>query len=64
MPEIADSRHRPALVGPIGASFMALTVVISTFGCNAAGILGGSRVLFAMALDGVFLPAASRVHPR
>jgi len=53
-----------ALMGPLGASFIALTVVISTFGCNAAGILGGSRVLFAMARDGVFLPAASRVHPR
>ena len=52
------------LVGPAGASFIAATVVISTFGCNAAGILGGSRVLFAMARDGVFLPSASRVHPR
>jgi basic amino acid/polyamine antiporter, APA family len=52
------------LMGPLGASFIALTVVISTFGCNAAGMLGGSRVLFAMARDGVFLPAASRVHPR
>jgi APA family basic amino acid/polyamine antiporter len=51
------------LVGPSGATFIALTVVISTLGCNAAGILGGSRVLFAMGLDGVFLPAASRVHP-
>ena len=53
-----------ALVGPGGASFIAATVVISTFGCNAAGILGGSRVLFAMARDGVFLPTASRVHPK
>jgi APA family basic amino acid/polyamine antiporter len=50
------------LMGPSGASFIALTVVISTFGCNAAGLLGGSRVLFAMGRDGVFLPAASRVH--
>ncbi|HXG54399.1 MAG TPA: amino acid permease [Vicinamibacterales bacterium] len=52
-----------ALMGPSGAGFIALTVLVSTFGCNAAGILGGSRVLFAMGLDGVFLPAASRVHP-
>jgi APA family basic amino acid/polyamine antiporter len=51
------------LVGPAGATFIAGIVVISTFGCNAAGLLGGSRVLFAMALDGVFLPSASRVHP-
>ena len=26
-----------ALVGPAGATFIALTVVVSTFGCNAAG---------------------------
>lgn len=51
------------LMGPAGASIIALTVVMSTFGCNAAGLLGGSRVLFAMARDGAFLPAASRVHP-
>ena len=53
-----------ALMGPGGAAFIAATVGVSTFGCNAAGILGGSRVLFAMASDGVFLPAASKVHPR
>ncbi len=52
------------LMGPSGGSFIAATVVVSTFGCNAAGLLGGSRVLFAMAVDGVFLPAASRVHPK
>jgi basic amino acid/polyamine antiporter, APA family len=52
------------LVGPGGAQFVALTVVLSTFGCNAAAILAGSRLLFAMASDGVFLPAARTVHPR
>lgn len=52
------------MMGSFGASIVALTVVISTFGCNAAGMLGGSRVLFAMGRDGTFLPAASRVHPR
>jgi APA family basic amino acid/polyamine antiporter len=51
-------------MGPSGATFIAVIVVISTLGCNAAGLLGGSRVLFAMALDGVFVPAASRIHPR
>src|SRR6185369_2038932 len=57
-------RAATALVGPVGATFVALTVVVSTFGNNAAAILAGSRLLFAMASDGVFLPAASRVHPR
>jgi APA family basic amino acid/polyamine antiporter len=52
-----------AMVGPRGATFVALTVVVSTFGCNVAAILAGARLLFAMARDGVFLPAAARVHP-
>jgi APA family basic amino acid/polyamine antiporter len=56
-------RAAAAMVGPGGATFVALTVVISTFGCNAAAILAGSRLLFAMATDGVFLPAARQVHP-
>jgi APA family basic amino acid/polyamine antiporter len=57
-------RAASALVGPWGATFVALTVVVSTLGCNAAGLLAGSRILFAMASDGVFLSSASRVHPR
>jgi APA family basic amino acid/polyamine antiporter len=57
-------RAATALVGPSGGRFVALTVVISTFGCNAAAILAGSRLLFAMAADGVMLPALRRVHPR
>ena len=57
-------RAATALAGPGGATFIASTVVVSTFGCNAAAILAGSRLLFAMARDGAFLPFASRVHPR
>lgn len=56
-------RAASVLMGPRGATFVALTVVVSTFGCNAAAILAGSRLLFAMASDGVFFPAARRVHP-
>lgn len=52
-----------ALVGPIGATIVAGMVVISTFGCNVAGIIASSRVCFAMAADGRFFPVASRVHP-
>jgi APA family basic amino acid/polyamine antiporter len=52
-----------ALVGSRGASFVALTVVVSTLGCDLAAILAGARLLFAMAHDGVFLPVAARVHP-
>jgi APA family basic amino acid/polyamine antiporter len=57
-------RAATELVGPSGGRFVALTVVVSTFGCNVAAILAGSRLLFAMARDGAFLPAVARVHPR
>jgi APA family basic amino acid/polyamine antiporter len=56
-------RAATAMVGASGATFVALTVVVSTFGCNVAALLAGSRLLFAMASDGVFFPSASRVHP-
>lgn len=52
-----------ALVGPVGAALVAGSVVISTFGCNVAGVIASSRVCFAMAANRRFFPAASRVHP-
>jgi APA family basic amino acid/polyamine antiporter len=58
--EVAATR----MAGGSGARLVALTVVVSTFGCNAAAILAGARLLFAMARDGVFLPAAAKVHER
>jgi APA family basic amino acid/polyamine antiporter len=51
-----------ALVGPAGAAIVAGSVVVSTFGCNVAGVLASSRTCFAMAADGRFFPAAARVH--
>jgi APA family basic amino acid/polyamine antiporter len=57
-------RAATALAGPSGATVVALTVVVSTLGCNAAAILAGSRLLFAMAADGLFFKAAASVHPR
>jgi APA family basic amino acid/polyamine antiporter len=51
------------LVGPAGAGLVAASVVISTFGCNVAGVIAASRVCFAMAADRRFFPAAAKVHP-
>ncbi len=52
-----------ALVGPGGAALVAATVVVSTFGCNVAGVIASSRACFAMATDGRFFASAARVHP-
>jgi APA family basic amino acid/polyamine antiporter len=57
-------RAATALVGASGATLVSLTVVCSTFGCNAAAILASSRLLYAMAADGLFFSAAAKVHPR
>jgi basic amino acid/polyamine antiporter, APA family len=43
-----------AALGPHGGLFMAAAIVISTFGCNNGLILGGARVVYAMARDGLF----------
>jgi APA family basic amino acid/polyamine antiporter len=50
--------------GPVGASFVALLIVISSLGFLAVVILTGPRLYYAMARDGVFFPQAGRLHPR
>src|SRR5262249_54728301 len=52
-----------ALIGPAGAAIVAATVVISTFGCNAAGVIAMSRACYAMAADGLFFRQATAIHP-
>ena len=52
-----------ALLGPAGASLVALLVCVSTFGCNVAAALTGSRSAFAMANRGLFFRFAAGVHP-
>ncbi len=57
-------RSVTAMIGAGGAAFVAAAVMISTLGCNAAGIIPTSRVCFAMSSDGLFLKSAAAVHPR
>lgn len=53
-----------ALVGQIGASFISVVVMLSTFGALMAGMLASPRVFFAMADDKLFFKTVARVHPR
>jgi APA family basic amino acid/polyamine antiporter len=57
-------RSVTAMIGAGGAGLVAAGVMISTLGCNAAGIIPISRVCFAMSSDGLFLKVAAAVHPR
>ena len=51
------------LLGPAGVTLVSVAILVSTFGCVNGLILGGARVFFAMARDGLFLPAAGRLDP-
>ncbi len=53
-----------AIMGPGGATLVVLGIIVSTFGCNASGIIPVSRVCFAMAADGLFFRSGAAVHPR
>ena len=53
-----------ALVGRVGASFIAVVVMLSTFGALMANMLATPRVFFAMGEDRLFFQGVTRVHPR
>ena len=51
-------------LGPAAERFVACAIAISTFGFLDLSILAPTRVYYAMAADGAFLPALARIHPR
>jgi APA family basic amino acid/polyamine antiporter len=53
-----------ALLGPRGADAAVGMVLIATLGGVNGNVLGGARVLYAMADAGVFWRAAGRIHGR
>jgi APA family basic amino acid/polyamine antiporter len=46
----------------LGATIMAVAIMVSTFGCNNGLILSGARAYFAMARDGLFFRAVGRLN--
>jgi APA family basic amino acid/polyamine antiporter len=52
------------LWGSAGGSFVALLIMVSSFGITNAIIMVSPRVYYAMAKDGLFIPQLARVHPR
>ncbi len=50
--------------GASGATFMAIAILISTFGCNNGLILAGARVYFAMARDKLFFRRAATLNAK
>jgi APA family basic amino acid/polyamine antiporter len=50
------------IFGDIAVAFMAVLIMISTFGCNNGLILAGARLYYAMAKDGLFIKQASHLN--
>jgi len=51
-------------LGSAGERFVSAAIAISTFGFLDLAILAPTRVYYAMAADGAFVPALARLHPR
>ena len=52
------------LLGPVGAGFIALTVMISTTGSMNGTFMTATRVYYAMARDGLFFKWLDYIHPK
>jgi basic amino acid/polyamine antiporter, APA family len=52
------------IFGPLGESFIAALILVTTFGCTNANILGPPRLYYAMAKESLFFKSAARVHPK
>jgi len=46
----------------LGATIMAIAIMISTFGCNNGLILAGARAYYAMARDGLFFRSSGELN--
>ena len=51
------------MIGPAGGAFIAIAILVSTFGCVNGLTLSGARVVFAMARDGLFIRKLANIHP-
>ena len=51
-----------ALFGPVGGTLVAIFVLVSVLGTLNATVLVGPRIVYAMALDGLFPGRVDRVH--
>ncbi len=53
-----------AAIGPLGGTVVAVAILISITGAINSNVLGGPRVFFAMAQEGLFFRRVAYIHPR
>jgi APA family basic amino acid/polyamine antiporter len=51
-------------LGNTGAFFIAILVLLTTFGCTNTTLLGPPRLYYAMAKEGMFFKSAAFIHPK
>ncbi len=52
------------LVGPIGATLVAIAVIVSSVGSTHGSVLTGARVTFQQSRDGLLFSPLGKVHPK
>ncbi len=62
--EIFVAQAGEVLFGPVGGQVLSSIVIVAVLGSLAAIVMAAPRVYFAMARDGLFVPAAASLHPR
>ena len=62
--EIFAAQAGEVLFGRIGGQVLSGIVIVAVLGSLAAIVMSAPRVYFAMARDGLFIPAAAVIHPR
>jgi basic amino acid/polyamine antiporter, APA family len=67
--DIADAENNrvalaasKSIFGELGTYFIAIMIMISTFGCNNGLILAGARVYYTMAKDGLFFKQSGTLN--
>ncbi len=61
--QLVASDAARVILGNRGAEFVAIAVMISTFGTSNGTILASARVYFAMARERMFFPSIGAIHP-
>lgn len=62
--KIAAVEAASVMSGPVGGAVLSVLILCSTFNCTNSTILLSSRIFYALSKDRLFLPFASKVHPR
>jgi len=64
MEEVSPKMGLDRITPNFGPNFMAVAIMISTFGCANGLILAGARLYYAMARDGLFFQSVGRLNAR